>query len=138
MTTPGEKAREWREEHKETDVQDFFWNDNMEDEFAQSKIPVLSFSGEAKTIEILTIDPWVSVEEELPKEEENVLLFDPKNYDDQKVFEGFRMKKSIFRKEQWYGKWNGAYIGYYGDGETYEETKTVTHWMPLPEKPKQL
>ena len=94
------------------------------DSFAQSKIPVLSFSGEAKTIEILTIDPWVSVEERLPKPGAIVDIWTKGsgrvvdcNFEDDEG--GVFTDNQDFSSEEYY-------------------VEDITHWMPLPEKPKQL
>lgn len=58
---------------------------------------------------------WISVEERLPEEEVQVLVYG-----------------RIFMDIGWIldGKWKSEYINAYDDDE-------ITHWMPLPEPPKE-
>ena len=64
---------------------------------------------------------WISVEERLPKEGEEVLVF---GYWHEK-FQPLMCYLSPHRK----GKWFTTIAG--------QQVYTVTHWMPLPEPPKE-
>lgn len=70
----------------------------------------------------LYISPqWISVKERLPKRNQNVLLFTKRDFkEDDKVVKG----------------WRDAYG--FASAECHEEEDIFpTHWMPLPEPPKQ-
>jgi len=68
----------------------------------------------ALAIAALSRDRWISVEDRLPEEGEWVLIFGPGYH---VPLEGFLI--------------SGAWI------DDQFERRTVTHWMPLPEPPKE-
>ncbi len=64
---------------------------------------------------------WISVDERLPDNYEWVLLFFSEAHSDPYVEIGL---------------FNNGKISYpSSNGVTYEHTKLITHWMPLPEPP---
>lgn len=63
-----------------------------------------------------TKQQWISVEDELPECDINVLVVGRHEY--------FKEKRIGLACALEYGGWSGYYIG------------TVTHWMPLPDVPK--
>jgi hypothetical protein len=75
-----------------------------------------------------TINQWVSVEERLPAEDGRylVVLHTKRNEEE-------RVKTTMMRFLD--GKWK--YPHYVPEWLNNEITQTVTHWMPLPELPKQ-
>ncbi len=67
---------------------------------------------------------WISIDERLPEIDENVIL-----YDGTEVFCGTHHKNNM--KESYFGNQccDGVCYGWY-------EKDPITHWMPLPEVPK--
>ncbi len=69
---------------------------------------------------------WISVKERLPEVGNMVLIF----YDGQPVI-------AMFRKSEHCSGWFEGYCHMCEDSETYY-LDDVTHWMPLPEPPKEV
>jgi len=80
---------------------------------------------------------WISVKDRLPKVEEQVLVYGRASLQSARFVQPAMLKKrltygeKLITDELW---WDGYdIIGY--DGET-DEIVEVTHWMPLPNPPK--
>lgn len=65
---------------------------------------------------------WISVEDKLPEFEKNVLAFDT-----QRIYIAYRHTEDEYNEH-----WRVPQ-----DGWTWGLTSAVSHWMPLPEPPKQ-
>ena len=65
---------------------------------------------------------WISVKDKLPLDSRNILIYSK----DWGVGYG------------WYTDWQGWYYCYYdGDEFIHIPENDITHWMPLPESPKE-
>jgi hypothetical protein len=76
---------------------------------------------------------WISVKERLPEYEVDVLLFDDWKSNDGKIYKDVRvgyLREVITRKGS-----DGIYNTCEWGGTEY--AFNITHWMPLPEPPKQ-
>lgn len=69
---------------------------------------------------------WISVKDRLPEDEQRVIAYCQKV---KKYFVGFAERSHYSDKVHWWHE--GA------KGGLYSATSKVTHWMPLPEPPKE-
>ena len=68
------------------------------------------------------MNKWISVEDKLPDENQEVLILIP-------VVNRFNIENGIYRGD---GIWSGAWCTRRGKGQSYK----VSHWMPLPDAPE--
>ena len=71
---------------------------------------------------------WISVKDRLPKRDANVMCITPTRWIHIGRYQGDKFENAIFFRRWGYDKKIGA--------ERYIPTE-VTHWMPLPEPPKE-
>ena len=75
------------------------------------------------------IPRWISVEERLPEDDVNVLIYAVSNGDEMDsciAMTSYTHHMHGFNIEGWYPPWQYFFFDY-----------MITHWMPLPEPPKE-
>jgi len=92
-------------------------------EFAEVKHKV---SQHIKTI-LKSIPKWISVDDRLPDDDVNVLVFAPATIgDDAIAMTSYTHNMHGYNIEGWRSPWQYFFYDH-----------TITHWMPLPEPPKE-
>ena len=92
----------------------------------------VAFDMEKHLDEIPTASPWHRVEEDLPNEFDTVIVYGRMKYDHEKDYE-------VFVDAAEYGPYNYSHDRWVTWNDWYEgqEEFKITHWMPLPEPPKE-
>ena len=75
------------------------------------------------------MDGWISVEERLPKENGNYIVY--VQDENSPNGEGVWYENIVTLVEYAFGDWT-----WYENSNEYDITDIVTHWMPLPEPPR--
>jgi hypothetical protein len=88
-----------------------------------------------RLFESLNYGTWISCDEQLPKDGQNVLIFNTSKSIEVGTFVSIDDPRLYFRdfKDEYY---NQKPYGWDTGGKEIDPGQLVTHWMTLPEKPK--